>query len=339
MGVALGDIVSSEEIGMNELEGKVIAIDAYNIIYQFLASIRQRDGKPLVDSQGRVTSHLSGLLYRNSNLLEVGIKPIYVFDGKPDIMKEGTLEKRKERKVKAKEEYEKALEEGDLERARTKAQQTSRMSKEIVESSDRLLELLGIPVVYAPAEGEGQAAHMAQVGDAWAAGSQDFDTLLCGCPKLVRNLTVTGKRKLPGRNEYKEVSPELIVLEEVLDELGITREQLVDIAILCGTDYNQGVKGIGPKRGLKYIKKHGDLEGVLEERNEEVNNYEVIRKLFLEPKVTDDYGLKFESPRVDELKEFLCEEHDFTEDRMQSVLDKLSAVADSKKQSKLFAFS
>ncbi len=338
MGVALGDLISSEEIGFEELGDKVIALDAYNIIYQFLASIRQRDGKPLVDSQGRVTSHLSGLLYRTSNLLEASIKPVYVFDGKPDIMKEGTLEKRKERKVKAKEEYEKALEEGDLERARTKAQQTSRMSKEIVESSDRLLELMGIPVVYAPAEGEGQAAYIAKVGDAWACGSQDFDSLLCGCPKLVRNLTVTGKRKLPGRNEYKEVSPELIVLEEVLDELGITREQLVDIAILCGTDYNQGVKGIGPKRGLKYIKKHGDLESVLEERDEEVNNYEVIRKLFLEPKVTDDYELNFESPQVDELKEFLIKEHDFTEDRIRSVLDKLSAVADSKKQSTLFSF-
>ncbi len=338
MGVALGDIITSTEISMDELKGRVVAIDAYNIIYQFLASIRQRDGKPLVDSQGRVTSHLSGLLYRNSNLLEAGIEPVYVFDGKPDIMKEGTLEKRKERKVKAKEEYEEALEEGDMERARTKAQQTSRMSKEIVESSDKLLELMGIPMVYAPSEGESQAAYMTQVGDAWAAGSQDFDSLLCGCPRLVRNLTVTGRRKLPGRNEYKEVSPEMIILDDVLDQLDITREQLVDIAILCGTDYNQGVKGIGPKRGLKYVKKYGDLEGVLKERDEEVNNYQEIRKLFLEPKVTDDYELEFGSPQVDELKEFLIEEHDFTEDRMRSVLGKLSAIADGKKQSSLFSF-
>ncbi len=338
MGVAIGSIIDSEEISMAELEGRIVAVDAYNIIYQFLASIRQSDGKPLVDSQGRVTSHLSGLLFRNANMLEAGIKIVYVFDGKPDMMKEGTLEKRKERKVKAEKEYRDALEQGDLERARTKAQQTSRMSNEILESSHRLLELMGIPVVYAPAEGESQAAYMTLKGDAWACGSQDFDSLLCGCPRLVRNLTVTGKRKLPGRNEYKEVTPEIIILEDVLDHLGITREQLVDIAILCGTDYNQGIKGIGPKRGLDYVKKHGDLEGVFEERDEEVNNYEVIQNLFLEPKVTDDYELNFQAPRLEELKEFLIKEHDFTQERIRTVLDKLSTIADDKKQSTLFSF-
>ncbi len=338
MGVAIGSIINSEDISMGELEDRVVAIDAYNIIYQFLASIRQSDGKPLVDSQGRVTSHLSGLLFRNANMLETGIKLVYVFDGKPDMMKEGTLEKRKERKLKAEQEYRDALKEGDLERARTKAQQTSRMSNDILESSDRILKLMGIPVVYAPAEGESQAAYMTLKGDAWACGSQDFDSLLCGSPRLVRNLTVTGKRKLPGRNEYKEVTPEMIILEEVLDELGITREQLVDIAIMCGTDYNQGIKGIGPKRGLEYIKKHGDLEGVLEERDEAVNNYDEIRKLFLEPKIAEHYELNFQSPQLEELKEFLIKEHDFTRERIRTVLDKLSTVADDKKQSKLFSF-
>ncbi len=339
MGVALKDIVVSRELDMDELHGRVVAMDAYNIIYQFLASIRQQDGKPLVDSKGRVTSHLSGILYRNANLLEAGIKPVYVFDGKPDIMKEGTLEKRKERKIDAWNEYEKALEEGDMERARTKAMQTSRMTKEIIESGDRLLELMGIPRVYAPGEGESQAAFLSMSGDAWAVGSQDFDSLLCGAPRLVRNLTITGRRKLPGRNEYRQVQPELILLEETLDEHGITREQLVDIAILCGTDYNEGVKGIGPKRGLQYVREHGSLEGVLEARGEEVGNYEAIRELFLKPHVTRDYRIKFGSPRIREIRTFLCDEHDFTPERMESVFQKLSEISEGNKQSSLLSFS
>ncbi len=339
MGVALGDILPSSELNIDDLERHIIAIDAYNIIYQFLASIRQRDGKPLVDSKGRVTSHLSGLLYRNANLMEAGIKPVYVFDGKPDMMKEGTLEKRKERKIDARKEYEKALEEGDLERARAKAMQTSRMTTEIIESSDRLLDLMGIPRVYAPGEGESQAAFIVRSNDAWAVGSQDFDSLLCGAPRLVRNLTITGRRKLPGKNEYRRIRPELIVLEDVLDEHGITREQLVDIAILCGTDYNDGVKGIGPKRGLKYVKEHGSLECVLEAHDEEVNNYESIRKLFLKPNITREYDIEFREPRVDEIRDFLCKEHDFGKKRLASAFKKLSEVSNDNKQSSLFSFA
>ncbi len=338
MGVGISDIIVSEEIGLDDLEDRVIAVDAYNIIYQFLSSIRQRDGTPLKDSEGRVTSHLSGLLYRNANLIENGIKLVYVFDGKPDVMKEGTLEKRKERKKKAKKEYEKALEKGDLEKARTKAQQTSRMDSEIEESSKELLDLLGIPWVQAPAEGESQATYMVKNGDAWGVGSQDYDSLLLGAPRLIKNLTITGKRKLPGRNEYKEITPELIILEDALEELEITREQLIDIGILCGTDYNEGVRGIGPKRGLKYVKKYGDLEGVLEEKEKEVNNYEDIKELFLNPKITEDYSIEFKKIDVSGIKDFLCDKHEFSESRVQSALDKIKEGRDKSKQMSLSSF-
>ncbi len=338
MGTAIGDIVESKEIDFEDLKGKIIAVDAYNIIYQFLSSIRQRDGTPLKDSNGNITSHLSGILYRNSNLIQEGIKLIYVFDGKPDIMKEGTLEKRKERKEKADSEYEEALERGDLETARTKAQQTSRMSDEIENSSKELLDALGIPYIQAPAEGENQAAHMVKKGDAWAVGSQDFDSLLVGADRLVRNLTVSGKRKLPGRNEYKEIKPELISLEKMLDELGVTREQLVDIALLCGTDYNEGVKGIGPKRGLKYVKKYGDIEQVLKEKDETINNVQEIKALFLEPKVTEDYDITFKDPDINKVKKFLCDEHEFSESRVDKALEKIIEGRDMDKQTSLTSF-
>lgn len=338
MGVRIKDIIRSNEIKLSDLENKIIAVDAYNIIYQFLSSIRQRDGSPLKDSKGRITSHLSGLLYRNANLIENGIKLVYVFDGKPDIMKEGTLEKRKERKRKAEKEYEEALEKGDLKTARTKAQQTSRMDAEIEGSGKELLTLLGIPWIQAPAEGESQAVHMVKKGDAWGVGSQDYDSLLLGAPRLIKNLTITGRRKLPGRNEYKMINPELIILEDVLNEVEITREQLIDIGILCGTDYNDGVKGIGPKRGLKYVKKYSDLENVLKEKDKEVNNYERIKELFLNPKITEDYSIKFRKMDVDGIKNFLCEKHEFSESRVQSALDKIKEGRDKEKQTSLSAF-
>ncbi|MFW6195832.1 MAG: flap endonuclease-1 [Thermoplasmatota archaeon] len=338
MGVGIKDIIRSNEINLSDLENKIIAVDAYNIIYQFLSSIRQRDGTPLKDSEGRVTSHLSGLLYRNANLIGSGIKLVYVFDGKPDLMKEGTLEKRKERKKKAEKEYEEALEKGDLKTARTKAQQTSRMDSEIEGSSKELLKLLGIPWIQAPAEGESQAVYMVKNGDAWGVGSQDYDSLLLGAPRLIKNLTITGRRKLPGRNEYKEISPELIILEDVLNELEITREQLIDIGILCGTDYNDGVKGIGPKRGLKYIKKYENLENVLKEKEKEINNHNRIKELFLSPKITEDYSIEFKKMDVDGIKEFLCEKHEFSESRVQSALDKIKEGRDKEKQTSLSAF-
>lgn len=322
MGVGIKDILNTQNIDFEDMEGKVIAIDAYNIIYQFLSSIRQRNGQPLKDSEGRVTSHLSGLLYRNANLLEKGIKLVYVFDGTPDMMKEGTLEKRKERKEEAREDYKKAIEEGDLEKARVKAQQTSRISDEIEKSSKDLLSLLSIPWIQAPSEGESQAAHIVKEEDAWAVGGQDYDSLLFGAPRLVKNLTVTGKRKLPGSDGYKEINPKLMILDDILGHLEIGREQLIDIGILCGTDYNEGVKGIGPKRGLKYIKKYGDLEEVLKEKDKEVNNYKAIKSIFLEPEVTDDYSIEFKN-ELGDVKGFLCDERDFSESRVDSALDKI----------------
>jgi len=329
--------LKSKEISFEDLEDKVIAVDAYNIIYQFLSSIRQRDGTPLKDSEGRVTSHLSGILYRNANLIEAGIQPVYVFDGKADIMKEGTLEKREERKREAEKEYEKSLEEGDLERARIKAKQTSRMTDEIEESSKRLLSLLAIPWIQAPSEGESQAAHLVENGDAWAVGSQDYDTLLFGASRLIKNLTVTGKRKMPGSSKYKKISPELIDLDEVLADLEITREQLVDIGILCGTDYNDGVKGIGPKRGLKYIRKYGNLEAVLEEKEKEVNNHQSIRDIFLDPVVTDDYVIEFKN-ELGDVEGFLCHERDFSEDRVESALQQYEKGLEKRKQTSLTSF-
>jgi flap endonuclease-1 len=325
MGVEIGEIVPAEEISLEELSGKTVAVDAMNMLHQFLSIIRQRDGEPLMDSKGRITSHLSGLFYRTANLIEMGIKPVYVFDGKPPPLKHLTLNRRVASREEAEREWKRALEAGDLAEARKFAQRAGRLTEEMVGQAKRLLELMGLPWVQAPCEGEAQAAHLVKRGGAWASASQDFDSLLFGTPVLVRNLAFTGRRKLPGKDAYVEVRPERIELKRVLGTLGISLQQLVDIGILVGTDFNAGVKGIGPKRALELVRKYGSLENIVKER---LFEFEVdplaVREIFLKHEVTDDYELRWRQPDPEKIKEFLCEEFDFSEERVQSGIEKLT---------------
>lgn len=326
MGVDLGGLIVKTPIRFEQLSGKVVAVDAYNTLYQFLAIIRGPSGEPLRDREGRVTSHLSGLLYRNCNLISYGIKLVYVFDGTPPAEKEMEIKRRMKVKETAAVKYEEALKRGDLEAARKYAQATAVVKDEMVDDAKRLLTLLGIPWVQAPSEGEAQASFMAAQGDVWAVASQDHDCLLFGAPRLVRNLTLSGRRKLPGKRLYVAVHPELVELERVLKANSITREQLIDIAILVGTDYDpDGVKGIGPKKGLKLIKDYGSLKALIEKRLIDPSVFpvdpEVIRERFLKPEVTKNYELRWEEPDVKGVVDFLCGERDFSEDRVRKALD------------------
>jgi flap endonuclease-1 len=338
MGVDLSDVVPRTPRTLQDFQGKTIAIDAHNALYQFLSSIRQPDGTPLKDRQGHVTSHLSGLLYRTANLAEAGIRPVYVFDGKPPELKRATIEERIERKVKAEAELKQALEEGDEEKAFTKAQQTSHLSRDMVAESKALLDALGIPWVQAPGEGEAQAAHMAARGDVWAASSQDFDSLLFGAPRLVRNMAVTGKRKLPGKSVWVDVEPEIIELPAVLDALGLTREQLVDAGILVGTDFDPGVKGVGPKRAVKLIKDKGALIDVLTHLGADVPDADAIRDIFLKPDVTDEYSVRFGQVSEAGVLNVLVKQHDFGEERVKATFPRYAKLHEAMKQRSLDAF-
>ena len=314
-------------VSLNDLRGKSIAIDAYNALYQFLAIIRQPDGTPLKDRAGRVTSHLSGLLYRTSNLVDREIKVIYVFDGKPSALKEVEIKRRMRAKEEAIVKYERALKKGDLEEARIYAQATSRLKDYMEKDSKRLLTLMGVPWVQAPSEGEAQAAHLAKRGDSTFCASQDYDSLLFGAPRLVRNVTVTGRRKLPRKNVYIEVLPEIVELGQVLRKLDITYEQLIDIGILVGTDFNpEGVKGVGPKTALKLVKQHGSLENLLPELKEAEfpSDPQEIQRIFLHPRVVDNYKINWRNPDVEGVMDFLCRERDFSEDRVRKALKKMT---------------
>jgi flap endonuclease-1 len=330
VGINLKDVIQArpeEDIGA--FEGRVLALDAYNAIYQFLSSIRQPDGTPLMDAQGRVTSHLSGVLYRTSSIMARGVRMVYVFDGPPNPLKAETLRGRREVRTKARVAWEAALAEGDIEGARMKAQQTSVLDREMVAEAKVLLDAMGVPWVDAPGDGEAQAAHMCIAGDVWATASQDYDSLLFGTSRLVRNATLSGRRKLPGRGrrEYVQVVPEVVDLRESLDSLGLSRAQLVDAAILVGTDFNPGVRGVGPKSAVKLLKAHRDLEGVLRVKGYEVDRVDEVRAIFLEPAVTDDYGVDFGRVDAKAAMRLLVDDHQFSERRVESALEKLGASA------------
>ncbi|MFQ6077425.1 MAG: flap endonuclease-1 [Candidatus Bathyarchaeia archaeon] len=319
MGVQLGNLIPRRKVELTDLAGKIIGIDGHNVAYQFLSRIRKRPtGEPLRDSKGRVTSHLSGILYRTSNFVEVGIKPLFVWDGKPPRFKRRTIEARRAVREEAAKRWAKALERG--EEAMVYAQAASKFAPRMVEESIQLLDYMGIPSIRAPSEGEAQLAMMAMEGDIWASASQDWDSLLFDSPRLVRNLSITGRRKLPRKPVYIEINPEVVELEKALNTLGITREQLIIIGILVGTDYNPGLKGIGPKSALRLVKKHKTLDRVLANVTWEVEvDIEKVFNFFLDPPAKRTYEIRWKEPNTDKLIEFMVEEHDFSRQRVEKV--------------------
>ncbi|MBC7081266.1 MAG: flap endonuclease-1 [Thermoplasmatales archaeon] len=338
MGVNLKPFISARKIEISDLSGKIIAIDAFNAIHQFIAIIRQIDGTSLKDRKGNITSHLSGIFYRTANFVEYGIKPVYVFDGEPHPLKLRVLKKRKEIRETAREEWEEALKEGDIEEALKKAKRSGTINEKIINQSKELLHYLGIPYIEAKGEGEGQAAYMNMRGDVYGVASQDYDSILFGAKMLIRNLAITGRRKLSNKRIYVDVYPEEILSERIFEDNGITREQIVDIAILIGTDFNEGVEGIGPKKALKLIKEHGCIENLIEKNILNIEGYEEVRKIFLEPDINPDYNLEWSEIDEKATISFMCDEHDFNKERVINAIEKYKNFAKKLKQKNLFDF-
>jgi flap endonuclease-1 len=332
MGVDLGDLAIKHRASIADFSGKPIAIDGMNMLYQFLASIRQEDGTPLKDFKGNVTGHLSGLFYRTAKLASEGLKPVYVFDGKPPKFKEKELEGRRGAKKEAALKWKKAVEEEKIEEARRYAQASMKLTREMVDESKELLSGMGIPWVQALSEGEAEAAWMVKEGQCYASASQDYDSLLFGSPALVRNLSITGRRKVPRQNRYVNVFPEIIRLEEMLGKLGISREQLILIGLMEGTDFNEGVRGVGPKTGLKIAREYPTF-GKAREYIKEKYGYEFeehiedVYAFFLEPPVEKKIKrLEWKESDKGRVLKLLVEEHDFSEERVSRTLENMSGV-------------
>ncbi|MDD5193349.1 MAG: flap endonuclease-1 [Candidatus Nanoarchaeia archaeon] len=339
MGLQIGDIITKKEIAFSDLKDKTIAIDAFNAIYQFLTTIRQPDGTPLKDSRGNVTSHLSGLFYRNTNLILEGIKIIYVFDGEAPELKGKTRENRMNIKQEAREKYELAKAKEDIEGMGKYARSMVYLDEQKIKESKELLEAMGIAIVQAPGEGEAQASYLAEQGIVYAAASQDYDCLMFKSPRLIQNLSLARKRKTV--SGYKEVFPQIIELKSILKELEINQEQLICLGILCGTDYNPGgVKGLGPKKSLKFVKEHKTKEKIFDavEKNETYNldfDWKEIYKEIEHPNVDKNPKIIFPKINKDKIKKILMN-YDFSEERIENQLAKMDDIREKQKQKTLF---
>jgi flap endonuclease-1 len=335
MGLQIGELVSRREVTFTELKGKTIAVDAFNAIYQFLSSVRQPDGTPLMDNKKRITSHLSGLFYRNVALLSEGIKLVYVFDGEYHELKGRTHEHRADAKLAAMEKYEKAKEEEDVEAMGKYAKGFIKLDAEMIKESKELLEAMGIEVIQAPGEGEMQAAQIVRDGEAFAVGSQDYDALVVGGKMLIQNLTLARKRKTV--SGYVEIHPEIIEYEKVLNNLGIDADQFICLAILVGTDFNPGgVRGIGPKKALALVRQRKYPVEIFREIEHQLDfNWQDVFEIFKKPNV-HNFKIKFPKLNEDKILALLVGEHDFSEERVVKNLDKLNQVKRKGEQQTLF---
>jgi len=347
MGTKINELVKEvrRTITFDNLLNKRIAIDAFNTLYQFLAIIRQRDGTPLKDYDGNVTSHLSGLFYRTINFLEHDIKPIYVFDGIPSKLKMETILERRKIKEVAENKMVLAQEEGDFGEAKKYAQMTSKLNATMIEESKKLLKYLGIPIVDATSEGEAQSAFLVENDDAWACASQDYDTLLFGGERLIRNFAVRRSKKL--KNTTVTLDIEYISLSKFLDNLNITREQLIEMGILIGTDFYPGIKGIGQHKALELIRKFGSLDKIVSNKvkvgkieiNIEKSTIEQIKEIFLYPDTKKDYPkIIWEKTKYEKIEELLIEQHNFSKQRVENAIERLKKKTSSKTQVSLDNF-
>jgi len=333
MGVAITELLEGKSVALADLKGKVLAVDAFNTLYQFLTTIRMQDGTPLRDSKGNVTSHLTGLFSRTTALMAEGLRLVFVFDGEPPALKRQERERRHALKQEALLKLKEATKREDVEGMRKYAGRTATLTKEMVEESKLLIEALGLPVVQAPSEGEAQAAFLCKRGDAYAVISQDADAFLFGAPRVVKNLNLTGRRKRSGSLAYEKIEPELLLLDENLKRLNLAHEQLIVLAILVGTDYDkEGIRGIGPKKALKLLEEHGkDYRRIFAEVGWKEAYpdlpWEELLATFKGMVVTEQYKLAWRPPDERRVRKLLVEEHDFSEERIAAAMKRLGESA------------
>lgn len=339
MGVKLGPLLRQfgEEVGISYLEGKKLAIDSYPTIYQILATVRDRKGRPLRDSEGRVTSHLVGLFNRSAKMLSKGLRPVFVFDGPPHKLKKEEIEKREKKRKEAKEKYNKALVEGKIEKAKKFAQQSIRVEENIEKSAKELLKFMGIPVIEAPHDAEAQAAHLVEKGKCFGVASPDYDAFLFKSPIVLRGLRMT-----------KGVKPKLFKLKKILSELEISHSQLLHIALLLGTDFNPGgVEGVGQKTALTLVKKDKELEKILSKKDVEWDpsfpSPQKIKQYFQKPPVKENVKIQFDEINEEALMDFLVRKRDFSKERVERRLKEIRERKEKEKkagfQSSLDQFS
>ncbi|KAK6459027.1 PIN domain-like protein [Scheffersomyces xylosifermentans] len=329
-----------KEFQLKNLFGRKVAIDASMCLYQFLIAVRQSDGQQLTNENGETTSHLSGMFYRTIRMVENNIKPVYVFDGKPPVLKGGELEKRLLRREEAQKQIDSIKDTGTVDEVMKFEKRLVRVSREQNDEAKKLLELMGIPYVNAPCEAEAQCAELARGGKVFAAASEDMDTLCYEPPFLLRHLTFAEARKMP---------IDQITYSEAIAGLEMTKDQFIDLCILLGCDYCETIKGVGPVTAYKLIKEHGSLDNIIKHIEDNPGGklkvpenwpYDEARELFKHPEVTEakDITLKWKEPDVDGLVAYMVGEKGFSEDRIRSGAEKLKKGLKTGVQGRLDGF-
>lgn len=334
---------------MSQLAGRSVAIDASMAMYQFLIAIRSSEGggpsQVLTNEAGEVTSHLQGMFSRTIRMMENGLKPVYVFDGKPPTMKSGELAKRSDRRATAQVGLDAATESGNAEDIERFSKRLVRATPQHNEDCKELLRLMGVPVITAPCEAEASCAELVKAGKIFAAGTEDMDSLTFGTSVLYRRLTVAAAKKIPILE---------IKLDRALEGLELTREQFVDLCILCGCDYCDTIRGVGPKKALAGIKEHKTIEKFVEALQKTNSKgvvipdewlgenpiYKGAREMFLAPDVLDasKVEIKWKDPMEAELLEFLVKKHGFQEPRVLSAIERLKKSKGTQSQKRLDSF-
>jgi flap endonuclease-1 len=305
-------LAAIEDVPFSDLSGGIVAVDAHNWLYRYLTTtVKFTSEHKYTTDDGEEVANLIGVVQGLPKFFEHELTPVFVFDGAVTELKDDEVQKRREQRERYEEQLDAAREEGDSVRVAKLESRTQRLTETIIETTRELLELLDVPVVDAPAEGEGQAAYMARQGDVEYVGTEDYDALLFGAPYTLRQLTSSG-------------DPELMDFEATLSELELTWEQLVDAAILMGTDFNEGISGIGPKTAVKLLGEHGDLFSALESRGEHIEHADRIRSLFLEPAVTDDYSIPDEiSPELEAARAFVTDRWEVDGDEVRRGFERI----------------
>lgn len=322
MGVKLTELIIKRPISFDDLKNKTIVIDFSNAAYQFLSSIRQQDGTLLMDSHHNVTSHLMGIWTRFSNLISRNIKLVIVLDGKMPKLKSQEQQERESRKVRAEQKLEKAKKAKDIELMQRYSKQTTRLNQQMINESKELMQAMGLPIIQAPAESDAMGAFMCEKGDVYAVASSDYDSLLFGAPRMITNLTLSQRRRLPSGAIIK-ISPELIDLKENLQNLKISQDQLIVLGILIGTDYNpKGVPRIGPKTALKLVNQYKNFDTLFKEVKADFN-WKQIYAIFKSMPIMKNYQIKFSQPNPTKIVKLLVDKHDFSEERVNKTLSLL----------------
>jgi len=311
----LRDLAAIETVSFEDIAGSVVAVDAHNWLYRYLTTtVKWTSAEAYTTADGTEVANLIGAVQGLPKFFEHDLTPVFVFDGAVTDLKEAELDERREQRKRYESDLEAARERGDEVAVARLESRTQRLTDTIVETTRELLALLDVPVVNAPAEGEAQAAHMARQGSVDYAGTEDYDALLFGAPRTLRQLTSDG-------------DPELMDLDATLSAHDLTWEQLVDVAILCGTDFNEGISGVGPKTAVDFVHEHGDLPAVCEAEGYHVDGADRVRQLFLDPAVDGDVAFDTDiDPDVEAARSFVVEEWEVDPEEVRRGFERIEAA-------------